>query len=109
MWIRLVDYYIVLRQKDRRPILDHRKHLQLVRVATIHTPLFLLLDNDVLMQHLLGSLTIQLGRMHQLMFLRRVNVEVFDLCEEDGAKAALVDLVEAEVQQIVDVYVVEHH
>lgn len=109
MWICLVDNDIVLGEEYRRAILDHRQHFQLMRIAAIHTTLLLLLNYHILMQHLLGSLTIKLRRMHQLMLFGRVHIEVLDLSEVDGAEAALVDLVEAEARQIVDVDVVEDH
>lgn len=109
MWICLIDDDVILGQEDRRTILDHRQHFQLMRIAAIDTPLFFLLDYDILMQHLLGSLAIQLRRMHQLMLLGRVHVEVFDFCEVDGTEAALVDLVESEVREVMDVDVVEDH
>lgn len=109
MWICLIDDDVILGQEDRRTILDHRQHFQLMRIAAIDTPLFFLLDYHILMQHFFGSLAIQLRRMHQLMLLSRVHVEVLYLCEVDGTEAALVDLVEAEVREVMDVDVVEDH
>ena len=106
MWIRLIDNDIILRQEDRRTIFYHRQHFQLMRIATIHTSILLLLYYHILMQHLLCSLAIQLRRMHQFMLLGRVHVEIFYLSEIDSTKPALVYLVEAEIGQIVDVDVV---
>ena len=80
-----------------------------MRITAIDTSLFFLLDYDIFMQHFLCSLAIQLRRMHQLMFLGRVNVEVLYFCEVDGTETALVYLVQAEVREIMNVDMVEDH
>ena len=103
----LVDGDVVLRQEDRKPVLDALQDLYLMVAATPLAAICVLLDDDVLMQ---GRTALPVSLLVEpLMPLGGVDVFVVDLGDVYFGEAAFVDLVVVHLADVVDEDVVEHH